>query len=85
VAIDYSFIHEIASPYFSPDGGRSARREKILDEYAIFRERGFFAMPITLLAYFRVRRLALHTSRSYGYGFRSRAAPPSAILLRNAD
>ena len=31
-------------------------------------------MPITVQAGLRVRKLALHSNRSYGYAFRSRAA-----------
>ena len=31
-------------------------------------------MPITVQASLRVRKLALHSNRSYGYAFRSRAA-----------
>jgi hypothetical protein len=32
------------------------------------------SMPITVQASLRVRKLALHSNRSYGYAFRSRAA-----------
>ena len=32
------------------------------------------SMPITVQAGLRVRKLALHSNRSYGYAFRSRAA-----------
>jgi hypothetical protein len=49
------------------------------------------SMPITVQASLRVRKLALHSNRSYGYAFRSRAAllntnpaPASVILMRNA-
>jgi hypothetical protein len=44
------------------------------------------SMPITVQASLRVRKLALHSNRSYGYGFRSRAAltPAPEILVRNA-
>ncbi len=35
----------------------------------------FSSMPITVQASLRVRKLALHSNRSYGYAFRSRAAP----------
>jgi len=48
-------------------------------------------MPITVRASLRVRKLALHSNRSYGYAFRSIAAlmntnptPASVILVRNA-
>jgi hypothetical protein len=48
-------------------------------------------MPITVQASLRVRKLALHSNRSYCYAFRSRAAlantnpaPASVILMRNA-
>ena len=48
-------------------------------------------MPITVQAGLRVRKLALHSNRSYGYAFRSRAAltntnpaPTPVILVRNA-
>ena len=34
----------------------------------------FSSMPITVQASLRVRKLALHSNRSYGYAFRSRAA-----------
>ena len=47
--------------------------------------------PITVQACLRVRKLALHSNRSYGYAFRSRAAltntnpaPAPVILVRNA-
>ena len=48
-------------------------------------------MPISVQASLRVRKLALHSNRSYGYAFRSRAAltntypaPATEILVRNA-
>ena len=48
-------------------------------------------VPITVQAGLRVRKLALHSNRSYGYAFRSRAAltntnsaPATVILVRNA-
>ena len=48
-------------------------------------------MPITVQAGLRVRKLALHSNRSYCYAFRSRAAltdtnpaPAPVILVRNA-
>jgi hypothetical protein len=48
-------------------------------------------VPITVQAGLRVRKLALHSNRSYGDAFRSRAAltdtnpaPASVILVRNA-
>jgi hypothetical protein len=51
----------------------------------------YSSMPITVQAGFRVRKLALHSNRSYGYAFRSRAAPTdtnpaptSVILVRSA-
>ena len=51
----------------------------------------FFSMPITVQTGLRVRKLALHSNRSYGYAFRSRAAltntnpaPASVILVRHA-
>ncbi len=34
----------------------------------------YSSMPITVQAGLRVRKLALHSNRSYGYAFRSRAA-----------
>ena len=34
----------------------------------------YSSMPITVQASLRVRKLALHSNRSYGYAFRSRAA-----------
>ena len=34
----------------------------------------FSTVPITVQAGLRVRKLALHSNRSYGYAFRSRAA-----------
>jgi hypothetical protein len=34
----------------------------------------YSSKPITVQAGLRVRKLALHSNRSYGYGFRSRAA-----------
>ena len=34
----------------------------------------FLMVPITVQAGLRVRKLALHSNRSYGYAFRSRAA-----------
>ncbi len=52
----------------------------------------FKVMPIPALAGSRTPGLALHSTHSYGYGFRSRAASsrtspalPSGILVRNAD
>jgi len=51
----------------------------------------YSSMPVTVQASLRVRKLALHSNRSYGYAFRSRAAlsntnPASApvIPVRNA-
>ena len=51
----------------------------------------YLSMPITVQASLRVRKLALHSNRSYGYTFRSRAAltntspaPAPVILVRNA-
>ena len=51
----------------------------------------YSSMPITLQAGLRVRKLALHSNRSYGYAFHSRAAltntnpaPAPVILVRNA-
>jgi hypothetical protein len=51
----------------------------------------FSSMPITVQTGLRARKLALHSSRSYGYAFRSRAAltdtnsaPAPVILVRNA-
>jgi len=51
----------------------------------------FSTVPITVQAGLRVRKLALHSNRSYGYAFRSRAAltntnpaPAPVILVRNA-
>ena len=51
----------------------------------------FSIVPITVQASLRVRKLAIHSNRSYGYAFRSRAAltntntaPASVILVRNA-
>jgi hypothetical protein len=48
----------------------------------------YSSMPITVQAGLRVRKLALHSNRSYCYGFRSRAtlppAPAPVILMRNA-
>ena len=51
----------------------------------------YSSMPITVQAGLRVRKLALHSNRSYGYAFRSRAAltntnpaPAPVILVRNA-
>jgi hypothetical protein len=51
----------------------------------------YSSMPITVQAGLRVRKLALHSNRSYGYALRSRAAltktnpaPAPAILVRNA-
>ena len=48
-------------------------------------------MPITVQASLRVRKLALHSNRSYGYAFRNRAAPTNTnpapaplIPVRNA-
>ena len=48
-------------------------------------------VPITVQAGLRVRKLALHSNRSYCYAFRSRAAPTNTnpapapvILVRNA-
>ncbi len=45
-------------------------------------------MPNTVQASLRVRKLALHSNRSYYYAFRSRAAltpaPAPVILVRNA-
>jgi hypothetical protein len=48
-------------------------------------------MPITVQAGLRVRKLALHSNRSYCYAYRSRAAvtntnpaPAPVILVRNA-
>ena len=35
----------------------------------------YSSMPITVQASLRVRKLALHSNRSYCYAFRSRAAP----------
>jgi hypothetical protein len=50
----------------------------------------YSGMPITVQASLRVRKLALHSNRSYCYAFRSRAAltntnpaPAPAILVRN--
>jgi hypothetical protein len=49
-------------------------------------------VPVTVQAGLRVRKLALHSNRSYGYAFRSRAAlsnsnpaPAPVILMRNAS
>ena len=51
----------------------------------------YSSVPITVQAGLRIRKLALHSNRSYCYAFRSRAAlsntnPASApvILVRNA-
>ena len=51
----------------------------------------YSSMPITVHAGLRVRKLALHSNRSYCYAFRSRAtltntnpAPAPVILVRNA-
>ena len=51
----------------------------------------YLIMPITVQAGLRVRKLALHSNRSYCYAFRSRAAlmntnpaPAPVILVRNA-
>ena len=51
----------------------------------------YSSMPITVQAGLRVRKLALHSNRSYCYAFRSRAAltntnpaPAPVILVRNA-
>jgi GrxC family glutaredoxin len=51
----------------------------------------YSSLPITVQAGLRVRKLALHSNRSYGYAFRSRAAltntnpaPAPVILVRNA-
>ena len=51
----------------------------------------YSSMPITVHAGLRVRKLALHSNRSYSYAFRSRAAltntnpaPVPVILVRNA-
>jgi hypothetical protein len=51
----------------------------------------FSSLPITVQAGLRVRQLALHSNRSYGYAFRSSAAlantnpaPAPVILMRNA-
>ena len=38
------------------------------------------SMPITVQAGFRVRKLALHSNRSYGYAFRYRAALTNTSL-----
>ena len=38
------------------------------------------SMPITVQAGLRVRKLALHSNRSYCYAFRSRAAPTNTSL-----
>ena len=52
----------------------------------------YSSVPVTVQAGLRVRNLALHSNRSYGYAFRSRAAlsntnpaPAPVILVRNAD
>ena len=52
---------------------------------------GYSSVPITVQIGLRVHKLALHSNRSNGYAFRSRAAlmnmnPASAlvILMRNA-
>ncbi len=51
----------------------------------------YSSMPITVQAGLRVRKLALHSNRSYCYAFRSRAAlsntnpsPAPVTLVRNA-
>ncbi|MGB5642131.1 MAG: hypothetical protein WBO16_03465 [Gammaproteobacteria bacterium] len=51
----------------------------------------FSSLPITVQASLRVRKLALHSNRSYCYAFRSRAAltntnpaPAIVILVRTA-
>jgi hypothetical protein len=51
----------------------------------------YLSVPITVQAGLRVRKLALHSNRSYCYAFRSRAAltntnpaPAPVILVRNA-
>jgi hypothetical protein len=51
----------------------------------------YSSLPITVQAGLRVRKLALHSNRSYGYAFRSRAAlvntnpaPAPMILVRSA-
>jgi hypothetical protein len=51
----------------------------------------YSSLPITVQAGVRVRKLALHSNRSYGYAFRSRAAlvntnpaPAAVVLVRNA-
>jgi hypothetical protein len=51
----------------------------------------YSSIPITVQASLRVRKLALHSNRSYGYAFRSSAAltdtnpaPASVIPVRNA-
>jgi hypothetical protein len=51
----------------------------------------YSSLPITVQAGLRVRKLALHSNRSYCYAFRSRAAltdtnpaPAPVILVRTA-
>ena len=51
----------------------------------------YSSMPVAVQAGLRVRKLALHSNRSHGYAFRSRAAltntnpaPEYEILVRNA-
>ncbi len=51
----------------------------------------YSSAPITVQAGLRIRKLALHSNRSYCYAFRSRAAlsntnpaPAPVILVRNA-
>jgi len=46
----------------------------------------FASAPITVQAGLRVRKLALHSNRSYGYAFRSSGAfeHQPVILMRNA-
>ena len=70
---------------------KTAHAEKIsFTQYLVNNTACYSSPPITAQAGLRVRKLALHSNRSYCYAFRSRAAPTNTnpahapvILMRN--
>jgi hypothetical protein len=81
------------SPHFSPGGVEISKALAHWSKARMFRYTACYSsMPITVQAGLHIRKLALHSNRSYCYAFRSRAAltntnpaPASVILVRNAD
>jgi hypothetical protein len=77
-------------PHFSPGGFEYYQSIGSLEQNRMTTNTVCYSsMPITVQASLRVRKLARHSNRSYGYAFRSRAAlapaPAPVILVRNAS